>query len=218
MDMGCRAWEPNGIEARHIWMMKTVRLLVPLAVCAAIAAGCGVSKASVRSSLNVSERQSVPAAPTAATTTPSTTDFGVTADYVGAITHDYSDPETGMSLIVPPADATPTVTWQQAVAVCFSGAGMCDRAAGTIRVSMAVGYSPQSGEALPDGSIKPAMNHDLVYVIAQPLGRCAPAGPPGTGTPPSTYRSCTALSFINADTGKAATSVSGPSVRDPSTA
>ena len=85
-------------------------------------------------------------------------------------------------------------------------------------MSLAVGYNPQSGEVLPNESIDPTMNHDLVYVLAQPLGRCAPAGGSPGSTPPSTYPSCTALSFIDAHTGKGATSVSGPSVHDPSTA
>ena len=161
--------------------------------------------------------QSAAGAESTTATTASITEFGVTAVYVGPITADDSDPDTGVSLTVPPAHSKPTVAWQQAVAQCFSGTGICNRAGGTIRVSLAVGYNPQSGEALPNGSINPTMNHDLVYVL-QPLGRCAPTGGSPASTPPSTYPSCTALSFIDAHTGAGATSISGPSVRDPSTA
>jgi hypothetical protein len=140
------------------------------------------------------------------------------ADYLGPVARDYSDPNTGISVSVPPADAKPTVPWQQAVAQCFSAAGICNKAGSTIRVSLAIGYNPQSGEALPDGSIDPTMNQDLVYVLSQTLGSCAPVGvgPSGTNAPPSTYPSCTALSFIDAHTGRGVSAVSGPSITDPS--
>jgi len=154
----------------------------------------------------------------ATATTSSTIDFGIMTDYLGPIARDHSDPNTGISLSVPPADAKATVPWQQAVAQCFSGAGICNRAGGTIRVSLAIGYNPQSGEALPDGSIGPTMNQDLVYVLVQTLGSCAAVGggASGTNTPPSTYATCTALSFIDAHTGRGVSAVSGPSITDPS--
>jgi len=202
--------------------MKTGRLLPPLALCVALATGCGTSKASV--SATSSHRQAassdlptVHGAGSATATTFSTIDFGIMADYLGPIARDYSDPNTGISLSVPPTDAKATVAWQQAVAQCFSGAGICNRAGGTIRVSLAIGYNPQSGEALPDGSIDPTMNQDLVYVLAQTVGPCAPVGggPSGTNTPPSTYPSCTALSFIDAHTGRGVSAVSGPSITGP---
>jgi hypothetical protein len=203
--------------------MKTSRLLLPLALCVALAAGCGTTKAS--GSATSSRRQTAPSdlptihgAGSATATTSSTTDFGIMADYFGPIGRDYSDPNTGISLSVPPADATATIAWRQAVAQCFSAAGICSRAGGTIRVSLAVGYNPRSGEALPDGSIDPTMNHDLVYVLAQTLGSCAPVGggPSGAKTPPSTSPPCTALSFIDAHTGRGLSAVSGQSITDPS--
>jgi len=203
--------------------MKTGRLLPPLALCVALAAGCGTSKASVSTTSNrrqaaSSDLPTIHGAGSATATTSSTIDFGIMADYLGPIARDYSDPNTGTSLSVPPAASKATVPWQQAVAQCFSGAGICNRAGGTIRVSLAIGYNPQSGEALPDGSIDPTMNQDLVYVLAQTLVTCAPVGggPSGTNTPPSTYPSCTDLSFIDAHTGRGVSAVSGPSITDPS--
>ena len=203
--------------------MKTGRLLPPLALCVALAAGCGTSKASVSTTSNrrqaaSSDLPTIHGAGSTTATTSSTIDFGIMADYLGPIARDYSDPNTGTSLSVPPAASKATVPWQQAVAQCFSGAGICNRAGGTIRVSLAIGYNPQSGEALPDGSIDPTMNQDLVYVLAQTLVTCAPVGggPSGTNTPPSTYPSCTDLSFIDAHTGRGVSAVSGPSITDPS--
>ena len=148
----------------------------------------------------------------------STTKFGVTTSYVGPIPQNDSDPQTGISLTVPPPGAKPKVPWQRAVALCFAGAGICNRAAGTIRVSLAMGYNPQSGDMKPDGSINLIMDHNLVYILAQALGPCAPAGPAGLSKPLDTYPSCMALSFLDAHTGIGATAVSGPSIRDPSTA
>jgi hypothetical protein len=186
-----------------------------------LAAGCGTSKASVSATSSLrkatsSDLPTIHGAGSATATASSTIDFGTMADYLGPIVRAYSDPNTGISLSVPPADATATIAWQQAVVQCFSGAGICDRANGTIRVSLAIGFNPQSGGALPDGSIDPTMNHDLVYVLAQTQGSCAPVGPAGTNTPPSTYPSCTALSFIDAHTGRGVGAVSGPSITDPS--
>jgi hypothetical protein len=156
--------------------------------------------------------------PTSGTDTPGPTEFGVTADYLGPIRRASLDASTGISLTIPPANAEPAVTWQQAVVQCLAGAGICSRTAGTVRVSLAVGYDPQSGQASPDGSIRPTMNHDLVHVLAQTSGPCVPAGPAGRTVPPSTYPSCTSLSFLDAHTGRGAISVSGPLIRDPSTA
>lgn len=202
--------------------MKTSRLLPTLAICVALAAGCGTSKASVRATSGrsqavPSDTPTIHSAGSATATTSSTIDLGITADYLGPIARDYSEPNTGISLSVPPVDAKATVPWQQAVARCFSDAGICNRAGGTIRVTLAIGYNPQSGEALPDGSIDPTMNQDLVYVLAQTLGPCAPVsgGPSGENAPPSTYPSCTALSFIDAHTGRGVSAVSGPSITDP---
>ena len=163
-------------------------------------------------------RDSRTARPTSGPDTASTTGFGVTGDYLGPIRRDSLDASTGISLTIPPAKADPAVTWQQAVVQCFAPAGICSRTAGTVRVSLAVGYDPQSGEASPTGSISPTMNHDLVYVLAQTTGPCAPVGPAGPTSPPPTYPSCTSLSFLDAHTGRGAISVSGPLIRDPSTA
>lgn len=192
-----------------------MRTLAALALCAAIAAGCGTSDSAARRAANVAVTPSAPR-PTAVTgTTATTTVAGIEAEYVGPIAQDDSDPDTGISLTVPPAGATPALPWQRAVALCFTGGGICNRSAGPIRVSLAVGYNPGSGEARPDGSIEATMDHVLVYVLAQTLGPCAPAGPAAADTTPSTYPSCTGLSFIDARTGTGATAVSGPSIRDP---
>jgi hypothetical protein len=195
--------------------MRTARLRVTLALYATAAPGCGSSVAHTPSDLSPAHPASV--APTVKDTTATTTDFGIIAEYVGPIPHGETDGATGISLSVPPAGATPTLSWQQAVTLCFAGAGSCNRSAGTIRVSLAVGYDPRSGDELPDGAIKPIMNHDLVYVLAQPLGPCVPAGPAGESTQPSTYPSCTCLSFVDAHTGNGSIAVSGPSIRDPTT-
>ena len=202
----------NRVDApiRHTRRMRT---LVTVVLGAVIAAGCGASNSTARSTSKVADAHSV--APAVTSTTETTTVSGITAEYVGPIAHNDFDATTGISLTVPPADAKPTLSWQQAVALCFTDTGICNRSAGMIRVSLAVGYNPQSGEALPDGAIEPTMNHNLVYVLAQPLGPCAPTGPSGANSRPSTYPSCTGLSFVDARTGEGATAVSGPSIRDP---
>jgi hypothetical protein len=196
--------------------MRCARLLISLVVWPVVNAGCGDSKTSVTYNSNVADSHSASGAASVTRITATTTQLGVKAVYVGPISRDDTDPSTGISVTVPPANAKPTLPWQRAVERCFSGAGICNRADGTIRVSVAVGYNPQSGGAAPNGSIRPTMNHDLVYVLAQPLGACAPLGPSGTSTPPSTYLSCIDLSFVDAYTGSGAAAVSGPSVRDPS--
>jgi hypothetical protein len=195
--------------------MKVARVFAALALCAAASTGYGTAKTTVRTP---SEAQEVrPTSGTqSTTTTTSTTEFGVTVDDVGAIRNDYFDPGTGISLTVPSADAAPTVTWQQAVTQCFLRAGICDRTAGTVRVSLAVGYNPLSDDALPNESIKPTMSHDLVYVLAQPLRPCLLVGPSRPSPLRSVYPSCMSLSFIDAHSGKGATSVSGPTISDPS--
>ena len=213
--------EPDRSDGRHIGAMRISRLLPPLALCVALAAGCGSTKASVSATSSrrraaSSDLPTVHGAGTAMASTSSTIDFGIMADYLGPIARDYSDPNTGISLGVPPADAKATIAWRQAVAQCFSGAGICNTTGGTIRVSLAIGSNPQSGEVLADGSIDPTMHQNLVYVLAQTLSSCAPVGgASGTNTPPSTYPSCTALSFIDAHTGRGVSAVSGPSITDP---
>jgi hypothetical protein len=227
--MGARTRRGNRAEglSRHTRPMRTARLFVTLAFCAAVAAGCGPSSSAARNVSHLSDAHpsvapprmpAPPVAPAVTSTTATTTVSGITAEYNGPITQDDSDASTGISLTVPPTDAEPTLSWQRAVALCFSGAGICNRAAGTIRVSLAVGYDPQSGDLLPDGSIEPVMNHNLLYVLAQSVGPCAHPGPPGASTRPSTYPSCMSLSFVDAHTGKGATAVSGPSIRDPGAA
>lgn len=199
--------------------MRTARLLAPLALAVVFAAACGSSREPVRSAPTAA--QSHPVRPRAATITTATmAEPGFTAHYVGPIAHDYSEPNTGFSLTVPPPDAKPTISWQQAVTACFSGAGICDKAAGAgnITVALAIGYNPQPGDMLADGSINPVMNHNLVYVLAQPLGPCVPTGRAGSTSAPPTSASCMALSFVDAHTGKGAPAISGPSIRDPASA
>jgi predicted small secreted protein len=217
--MGTRTRRGNQAEGpiRHTRRMRTARLLVTLALCATVAAGCGTSSSAARDISDLADAHPS-LAPVVTSTTATTTVSGITAEYKGPITQDDSYASTGISLSVPPTDAKPTLSWQRAVGLCFSGAGICNRTAGTIRVSLAVGYNPQSGAALPDGSIEPIMNHTLVYVLAQPLGPCAPTGPGGARARASTFPSCTGLSFVDAHTGKGATAVSGPSIRDPGAA
>jgi len=137
-------------------------------------------------------------------------DYGVTAEYFGLIPRNDIDASIGISLTVPPAGDKPTVPWQRAVAECFAGAGNCDRFQGPVRVSLAVGYDPNSDQEEPGRSIESTMNHDLVYVLAQTSGPC-------TGSAGRSHPSCRTLNFIDAHTGAAVgVDVSGPSITDPS--
>ena len=149
-----------------------------------------------------------------------TTVDGLRAEYFGPIPHGETDTNTGVALSVPPADQQPMIPWERAVANCFATGGICNRYAGAIRVSLAVGFYPNSGQMEPNGSIDPAMNHVLVFAVAQTVDGCAPVGPgPSPRTTPTSairYEVCTALTFIDARSGGGLAAMSGPSIRDPS--
>jgi hypothetical protein len=137
------------------------------------------------------------------------------AVYAGPVTLWTNYPGTGVSLTPPPAGLTPGVSWQTAAENCFKAGGICSQGVG-VTVSLAVGTDTNSGDVGPNGSITPAMNHTLVYVVAQSNGPCASAGPPGGSTSSRLAASCTSLDFFDAQSGKSVAAMSGPGLWDPS--
>jgi hypothetical protein len=190
--------------------MRRTPLTCALATSCLVLGACGTSTTSTRAALTTATAAEVAAK--AATAPPHATIDGVAISYLGPIPHSEYDAQTTVSLSVPSASDQPGISWQRAAANCFTSAGICTRGEGQVRISLAVGYYPNSGEMEPDGSIDPAIGHVLVYVVAQNMGPCASAGP----GPGARYRSCTALTFIDAHTGGGLAAMSGPSLRDPS--
>ncbi len=129
--------------------------------------------------------------------------------YVGPITRAVSYPEAGISLQKPPSSSQPSVSWETAFQSCSTGKARCD-AGSSVTISLALATETQAGQANPDGSINPVMDHALVYVISQSGVSCTPVGPArGTTTTFVTY-SCTMLNFIDARTDKVLFIVSSP--------
>jgi hypothetical protein len=193
--------------------MRRTPLTCALATsCLVLLGACGTSTTSTRAAPTTAT--TAKASAEAATAPPHARIDGVAISYLGPIPHSEYDAETTVSLSVPPTSDQPGISWQKAAANCFTSAGICARGEGQVRISLAVGYYPNSGETEPDGSIDPTMNHVLVYVLAQNMGPCASAGP----GPGARYPSCTALTFTDAHTGGGRAAMSGPSLRDPSAA
>jgi hypothetical protein len=178
---------------------------------------CGASTTTTRAASTKGTTTTVTAR--AASASPQATVDGVVVSYLGPIPHSEYDPNTGVSLSVPLGAEQHGIPWQTAAANCFTREGICNRWEGAVRISLAVGYYPNSGQMKADGSIDPAMNHVLVYVLAQKMGPCSPVGgrpSAATTAEPKTYPSCTALSFIDAHDGRGLAAMSGPALTDPS--
>jgi hypothetical protein len=202
-----------------------VAVPIPLTGCGTKALTAGSSPAltpatSARPALSTTAAEtSTTAAPSS---TPSTTVVGNTLlRYWGPITGPYNG--EGLHLVPPASGVTPRVTWQDAARPCSRSTGTNNCAAQTIPedVFLAVGTDTNSGQIGPGGSITPALDNTLIYVIAETFSCASPPGGasgPGTTTPTTTtprVYSCVLFDFVDADTGRGLLGMEGPQLTLP---
>ena len=137
----------------------------------------------------------------------STTHHASAPRYLGSVT---SERIFNGDEILPPGDAHPRLTWEQAYSACqrYTSGATCDP--GGPLISLARVTTTGSGHARPDGTIAPLLNATLVYVLDWPDETCVPTGgvPGASRTPVS--EPCEMLSYIDAITGNGLFAVSGP--------
>jgi hypothetical protein len=127
------------------------------------------------------------------------------AIYAGPITSPVRYDNAGIVLEVP-ATTTVGVTWSQAYENCRTGEAVCDTSHSPT-ISLARATTLASGEAGADGSITPAVNDQLVYVIAWNDAICpAPAGPAHNT---ENAGPCQIVDLIDAASGRVLFSVHG---------
>lgn len=187
-----------GSSARVSWVTRksaaSVRIFwIGVVVVALTVAGCSASH-------STAEQPSQP---------PSTVDQGITADYLGPITRNDTEANTGVSLLVPPDHDKPAIPWQEAVGLCIPNGLGCNQGGSMVRVSLAFADAPGAA---------PLLDQKLAYVFAWPTGPCSPGGLtyPNNMTTTSHPASCLSLSFIDAKSGQALGSISTLSLTDPS--
>lgn len=117
--------------------------------------------------------------------------------YMGPAMTTIRYPEMGIT-IDPPAAATPSVSWQNAVDLCSSGQATCaDKTPSTVVLGLV--STPNSARMQPDGSAQPTITRRLAYVLTWPDATCVPAGPAGGSPTPTT---CKFITLVDAITGK----------------
>jgi len=133
--------------------------------------------------------------------------------YGGPITSTIRYENANVVLDVPTTAAT-GVSWLQAYDNCRTGEAVCDLSRSPTIV-LASATTLTSGEAQADGSIRPAVENQLVYVIAWMGVSCpAPAGPARTY---DSGQSCQIVNLVDARTGRVLYTFQGPSTMDSST-
>lgn len=123
------------------------------------------------------------------------------SSYAGALPHTVTYRGVGLTL-EPPGEVTPAVSPQDASHACSSGEAVCyDKPATTV---LALATTTQSGTANNDGSITPLLKATPVYATTWANIRCLPAGgpPQPAPTPPVEASDCTAVSLVDALSGK----------------
>jgi hypothetical protein len=121
--------------------------------------------------------------------------------------------EAGIQLDVPPRDASPTVSYQQAFETCFSGDSVCE-SDDSPAIYLALISLTSTGTLGKGGVLEPSVLNRLGYVIRYDDVSCLPMGgpPQKTSSRPRSMpkpRSCTELSVVDASTGKALYGVRG---------
>ena len=182
---------------------KSLRRAAVIALVIVLIAGCGSPAGQTIGSTRA------PADTPASTATPAASGA---SSYVGPIPRAVSYGDTGITLAVPPNDASPAVSWQSALRTCSTCV-----AGAPVSVSLALATELLAGQANADGSITPVMDKTLVYVLSQSGLTCRPAGPAGTPSSSSTGGSsaCVFLSFVEAQSGTDVYAVDGPGLWDP---
>ena len=136
------------------------------------------------------------------------------AIYTGPITESIVYRNAGITLEVPSSTEV-GVGWSEAyLSNCKSGDAICalDQQP---TIMLAEATVEGTGEAQPDGSIKPLVKNTLAYVILYDDVPCAPSGPgraDGASTSAPTIVLCKILNLIDANSGKVLFSVQGPSL------
>jgi hypothetical protein len=166
--------------APALWLV----LAFALAGCAASAVTAGSGQTPVSST---SSKVSVP-----------------TPSYLGAVKQPSMD-RAGILLDPPTAGQKAGVTWQYAFRFCQRDGG-CPSGAKSATVTLALVTDHNSGTALPDGSIKPFINHTLTYVVTFSGYQCLPHGggvqaSKVTPVPAPTYKNCSDINYVSAQTG-----------------
>jgi hypothetical protein len=132
------------------------------------------------------------------------------AVYGGPVTTEISFDDGDIVLDVPYTTVT-GVTWLQAYDNCRPGEAVCDLTRSP-QILLASATTLTTGQIEADGSIRPAVKNQLVYVIGWTDVDCpAPAGPAPSS---SESVSCQIVNLIDAQTGRVLYAVEGPSSLD----
>lgn len=183
----------------------SLRLATMLLIIIVLTGGCGSSAGQTLGSTNATADSA------ASTATPISSGA---SSYMGQIPSAVSyGGDTGITLAVPPDEASPAVSWQSAVSNCST----CVTDA-PVSVSLALATELQAGQANSNGSITPVMDQTLVYVLSQSGLTCSAAGPAGTPSSSSTSESyaCVRFRFVDAHSGKDLYAVDGADLWNPS--
>src|SRR5262245_27563789 len=135
------------------------------------------------------------------------------AVYGGPVTTRIGYDNGGIVLDVPYTTVT-AVSWLQAYDNCRTGEAVCDLTRSP-QILLASATTLTSGQIQADGSIRPAVENQLVYVIGWTDVSC----PVLAGPAPSPYDSgtCQIVNLIDAQTGRVLYAVQGPSGMDSAT-
>jgi hypothetical protein len=127
------------------------------------------------------------------------------AVYGGPVTTKIQYENAGIVLDVPNTTAT-GVSWLQAYDNCRTGDAVCDLTRSPT-ILLASATTLNSGDIQADGSIRPGVENQLVYVIGWSGVACpAPAGPAHSE---SESVACQIVNLIDAQTGRVLYSVQG---------
>jgi hypothetical protein len=133
------------------------------------------------------------------------------ATFAGPLTQELRYPKAGFDLR-PPGARTASTTWTQAYETCLTGDSICDPTVGPT-ITLALVTDLDSGQAQPDGSIRPLLDDTLSYVLTYTGVPCRPTG----GSDPTSRKNvspdpvtCTVLNFVSAADAKVLYSFQGP--------
>ncbi|HEY8728107.1 MAG TPA: hypothetical protein VIL94_00885, partial [Acidothermaceae bacterium] len=98
----------------------------------------------------------------------------------------------------------------QAYAVCAQGSPGCTPLKGPT-ITLALVTTPNAGNANSDGSIAPLLNHSLTYVLTWDDVECPVGGPAGASLNPTPQSGCTAVNYVDANTGQSVYAYDGGS-------